>query len=224
MPHMQSPPPQNRETSSPLFSSHRQQTSPQIRIKNRRKIYLDRHPSYFTSPDLELINPLLYDRCVRKFQTPAEREADGRSKGYSGVLEADLYRSEAKLAALKKSKQAETETSVNDSSTQESSSSQNYLPFVSYSRGMKGEVLPEEEDEVPRDREEGFERWKFEMTIRFLKGDDLDFDYKEIDESDEWDVIERVEEEERWFEDEEPSWVDDKAGGETGGETGVQDF
>ena len=26
----------------------------QIRIKNRRKMYLDRHPSYFTSPNLEL--------------------------------------------------------------------------------------------------------------------------------------------------------------------------
>ncbi len=25
-----------------------------IRIKNRRKMYLDRHPSYFESPDLEL--------------------------------------------------------------------------------------------------------------------------------------------------------------------------
>jgi hypothetical protein len=25
-----------------------------IRVKNRRKMYLDRHPSYFTSPDLEL--------------------------------------------------------------------------------------------------------------------------------------------------------------------------
>ena len=26
-----------------------------IRVKNRRKMYLDRHPSYFTSPDLELL-------------------------------------------------------------------------------------------------------------------------------------------------------------------------
>jgi len=25
-----------------------------IRVKNRRKLYLDRNPSYFTSPDLEL--------------------------------------------------------------------------------------------------------------------------------------------------------------------------
>jgi hypothetical protein len=49
---------------------------------------------------LELASPLLYDRCIRRFQTPAEREAEGRKKGYAGVLEADLERGEAKLAAL----------------------------------------------------------------------------------------------------------------------------
>ncbi|CAL3971191.1 unnamed protein product, partial [Diplocarpon coronariae] len=27
--------------------------------------------------------PLLYDRCIRRFQTAAEREADGKAKGYS---------------------------------------------------------------------------------------------------------------------------------------------
>jgi hypothetical protein len=32
----------------------------QIRIKNRRKLYLDRHPSYFTSPDLELAGISFY--------------------------------------------------------------------------------------------------------------------------------------------------------------------
>jgi hypothetical protein len=30
------------------------QRTARIRIKNRRKMYLDQHPSYFTSPDLEL--------------------------------------------------------------------------------------------------------------------------------------------------------------------------
>lgn len=29
-----------------------------IRVKNRRKLYLDRHPSYFNSPDLELAGAL----------------------------------------------------------------------------------------------------------------------------------------------------------------------
>jgi hypothetical protein len=35
------------------ISKEAQHTS-RIRIKNRRKMYLDRHPSYFDAPDLEL--------------------------------------------------------------------------------------------------------------------------------------------------------------------------
>lgn len=188
-----------------------------IRVKNRRKMYLDQHPAYFTNAELELADPLLYDRCVRRFQTAAEREADGRSKGYSGVLEADLYRSEAKLAALAASQGVRGEQV----------SSQEPVPFLSYNRGQDGEVLPEEEDEVPRSKDEGFERWKFEMTLRFLRGDDQDFDYEEVDESEKWDIIETQEEEERWFEDEEPEWIEEEEerGLERiGGETGIQDF
>ena len=37
---------------------------------------------------------------IRRFQSATEREADGRQKGYSGVLEADLMRAEAKVDAL----------------------------------------------------------------------------------------------------------------------------
>ena len=69
-----------------------------IRVKNRRKHYLDKHPEYFDS-SLELADPLLYDRLVRRFQSPVEREAEGRSKGYSGILEADLLRSERRSSA-----------------------------------------------------------------------------------------------------------------------------
>jgi hypothetical protein len=74
------------------------------------------------------------------------------------------------------------------------------------------------------------ERWKFEMTLKFLRGEDRDFEYRDVDESEEWDAIEGREEEERWFEDEEPEWVDEGEDGDgketkgTGGETGVQDF
>jgi hypothetical protein len=44
----------------------------QIRIKNRRKMYLDRHPSYFTSPDLELSGAyllLILQRQTNRHQT-----------------------------------------------------------------------------------------------------------------------------------------------------------
>jgi hypothetical protein len=132
---------------------------------------------------------------VRRFQSASEREAEGRAKGYSGVLEADLYRSEAKLEALK---------------------SQNYRS------GPDGQLFPEDPDEIPPDKEEGLSRWKHQMTMRFLNGEDRDFTYSEVDESEEWDVIETREAEDRWFEDEEPQWVG--KGDSPQGETGIQDF
>lgn len=35
-------------------ASQSEDRTARIRVKNRRKMYLDRNPSYFTSPDLEL--------------------------------------------------------------------------------------------------------------------------------------------------------------------------
>lgn len=99
------------------------------------------------------------------------------------------------------------------------------MPFVTYGRGQDGEVLPEEADEVPASKEEGFERWKFAMTVRFLRGGDEEFEYREVDESEAWDVLEMKEEEEKWFDEESPGWVDEVEGVETlAGETGIQDF
>lgn len=100
------------------------------------------------------------------------------------------------------------------------------VPYVSYARGENGEVLPEDEDEVPNSKEEGFERWKFEMTMKFLRGDDKDFDYRDVDAGGEVDEIENRDLEEKWFEDEEPEWVgeDDEDGTTTGGETGILDY
>lgn len=152
---------------------------------------------------------------MRRFQSAAEREADGRSKGYSGVLEADLYRAEAKLAALK---------GEDDDGEPVAAPSKASIPFVSYVRGENGEVLPEDPDEIPNSREEGFDRWKFEMTLKFLRGEDQDFDYKVVDENGDLDEIECQEEEERWFDDEEPGWIEEDGVETVGGETGVQDF
>lgn len=168
----------------------------------------------------------MYDRCIRRFQTAAEREADGKAKGYSGVLEADLYRSEAKLAALAQSTHPPTMSNLSISSPSSyQTNSEPLIPFVSYLREANGEIIGEDGEEVAS-REEGIERWKFEMTLRFLRGGDEDFDYRDVDESEEYDEVEKREKEERWFDEETPEW--DGEGGEenvgTSGETGVQDF
>jgi hypothetical protein len=154
----------------------------QILVRNRRLHYLTTHPAYFTSPDLELADPLLYDRLIRQYLTPSEREEQGRSRGWSGVLEADLTRAEAKVAAV-----AEAHSS-------------------SVSLEARAEMAS---GEAVSTRAEGEELWRETMTLRFLEGRDTDADYSAIDESEEWDDLEteRREEEEKWFDAETPSHV-----------------
>lgn len=126
------------------------------------------------------------------------------------MLEADLWRSEAKIGAL---------------------ANPDHAALMMYRRIASGEILAEEKDEVPKNKEEGIQRWRMEMELMFLRGDDGDFDYKGVDESEEYDdrEVQEREEEERWFEKEEPSWVEEsdedvgRAEGLTG-ETGVQDY
>ncbi|RAH72092.1 uncharacterized protein BO66DRAFT_318242 [Aspergillus aculeatinus CBS 121060] len=182
-------------------------TSPATQIKNRRKRYLDMHPEYF-SADLELADPLLYDRLIRRFQTPAEREAEGRAKGFSGVLQADLCRSEAKFEAL---------------------NHPDPHAMFSYTRGPNGEILAEDRDEIPPSKEEGEKLWQWEMTMRFLRGEDTDFDYTTVDHNDEYDDWNEAQE--QYFDDEEPEWIVEGEGEDSGdirsrlqGETGIQDF
>lgn len=174
-----------------------------IRVKNRRKRYLDTHPEYFNS-SLELADPLLYDRLIRRFQTPAEREAEGREKGYSGVLEADLRRSEAKLEALANPDPNATFT---------------------YIRGPGGEIVPEEKEDVPVDKEDGFARWRYEMELRFMRGDDTDFEYEEVDNSEEYDDLaeEDRERQDVYFGEETPTFLLE-AGQQPEGETGILDY
>lgn len=179
------------------------QRQQRVRIKNRRKFYLDQHPEYF-SQDLELADPLLYDRLIRRFQNSAEREAEGRKKGFSGILEADIVRSEAKMEAL-------------------ANPDRNAL--FTYKRGPRGEILAEEKDEVPVSKEEAYAQWKEVMEWRFLNGEDTDFDYSSVDDNERMDDRRQIERdaEDAYFDSEEPSRDDDEVK-ELQGETGIQDF
>ena len=156
-------------------------------------------------------DPLTYDRLIRRFQTPGEREAEGRKKGYSGVLEADLWRSEAKIYSL---------------------ASPDHAALMRYRCDTSGEIVSEEKDEAPADKEEGMQRWQKEMEMMFVRGADPDFDYAAVDGSEEYDDrgIEEREEQERWFEEEEPASArgvehDDEDRSITlTGQTSIQDY
>lgn len=153
------------------------------------------------------LDPLLYDRLIRRFQTQEEREVERRQKGYAGTLEADLLRSEAKL-----------------------DEAQHHPGHASYTRSDRGDIITThtDEDEPSLNRDEARERWVDAMTLRFLGEKDVDFDYKAVDESEEYDdqQTEERERQEEWFEEEEPSSspTQGEAKRNLQGETGIQDY
>ena len=101
-----------------------------------------------------------------------------------------------------------------------------------YRRNASGEIVAEEKDEVPQSKEEGLQRWRMEMELMFLRGDDPEFDYTAVDTNDVYDHlgVEEQEDEERYFDEEEPAWIetstrtDDEHESCLNGQTGVQDF
>lgn len=138
---------------------------------------------------------------MRRFQSAEEREKEGRERGYTGTLEADLMRSEAKLEALQHP----------DPNS----------PMV-YTRASDGSITGVEQD-GPVGKDDAWEKWKDVMALRFLRGDDDEFEYADVDENEEYD--DRAEEDRRmletYLEGEEERYVGE---GRPIGQTGVQDF
>ncbi|KAI3327200.1 hypothetical protein HD806DRAFT_386101 [Xylariaceae sp. AK1471] len=252
--------PQPRPPKSPAHAA-------QIRVRNRRREWLSRNPSYFRSLEHELADPLLYDALIRRFQSHEEREQEGRAKGFGRVLEVDLLRGEARLSRLADATPHEAddrgaELAKGNSLSSSTESIDGHIILPSSSRSSSGtrrrpepnsapetemnreelEALEAEDLDqrsAPQTAEEGRTRWDEFLRLRFVAGKDEDFNYRTVDEDDEYDAIERREQELAWFENEEPGWVgesedDDEAlqngEGKVGverpliGETGVQDF
>lgn len=129
---------------------------------------------------------------------------EGRKKGFSGNLEADLTRSEAKIVAL-------AHPDPNSPLT--------------YRRDAQGSITAVEtnEEDRPKTREDGAARWREIIEQRFLRGQDVDFDYSAVDSNDAYDDRreETLQREEGYFDGQEEEYVGE--GGEQG-QTGVQDF
>jgi hypothetical protein len=166
---------------------------------------------------------LLYDAYIRRFQSAAEREAEGKKKGYSRTLEASLLRGEEKLGRLRN---GEVTGRIGDRRQTAENGPQQPGLYV------------ELDQPKPKTAEEGRERWHEYLQERFVTGLDDEFDYSTVDGAEEYDVMASRDQEDEWFDDEPPDW----AGGDEGvnvdaepgtseaqvrrgqGETGIQDF
>ncbi|KAI9163636.1 hypothetical protein HJFPF1_05258 [Paramyrothecium foliicola] len=181
----------------------------QLQAQNRRREFLHRHPSYFKSAEHELADPVLYERLVKRHQSVSEREAEKRTKGYGRTLEADLVRGEAKLASIAPPGSRD----INEESGPSS---------IGRASGLENEW-----DQPIDNKDRGIELWHAFLTERFIQGQDDDFDYAAVDSNEDYDTMTRKDAEDAWFDEEEPSWVDDEGEAKERpkqGETGVQDY
>jgi hypothetical protein len=160
------------------------------------------------------VDPILYERLVKRFQTPAEREADGKAKGYGRTLEADLIRGETKLANVHQS--AEQPNGHSSSSSLDPDSSK----VVG-----DGGVGTNAWDAEAENKEHGMQLWHAYLEARFVEGMDEEFDYSQVDDNDQYDTMAIRDAEDAWFDNEEPSWADCASQSPVRrGETGIQDF
>ncbi|KAF2464319.1 uncharacterized protein BDR25DRAFT_98223 [Lindgomyces ingoldianus] len=174
--------------------------SARLASKNRRKRYLEVHPEYFDDPALEFADPVLYDRWIRRFKTTAEREAEGRAKGMTGLLQVHAAH-------------------------QEAAHHPNPYSLFSHTRGPNGDVLPEDKEDAPDSKEEGRRMWEDEMTQRFLMGNDTDFDYNKVDSNPDYnDPEEERDREEAYFMGSDEDMDDQDSSQNPSADTGIQDY
>lgn len=96
---------------------------------------------------------------------------------------------------------------------------------MTYSRAPDGSITAVEQDEGERAQgaEDGWEKWTDAMGLRFVRGDDVDFEYATVDGNDEYN--DRAQEEQKHLEsylnEEEEQFMGE---GRPTGQTGVQDY
>lgn len=104
--------------------------------------------------------------------------------------------------------------------------------MFTYKRGPDGEILAEDKDEKPANKEEGLARWRWEMESRFLREGDTDFDYDAVDNNPDYDdhALEERDAQDKYFDEQEPEFVEGEDAAarnqnkDLQGETGIQDF
>lgn len=190
------------------------------------------------------IDPVLYERLIKRFQSQQERTEEGKAKGYGRTLEASLIRGETNLANLSASATPATAVASAFSEPPAPTSSTSHSSAVPSSNGTsssnplgasdaKSEAMSTDRpwDQPVADKQKGLELWREFLEFRFVHGRDDEFDYAKVDEEEDLDTLKHRDAEDDWYDDEEPSWVDDD--GDTRlegddalrkGETGIQDF
>lgn len=187
-------------------------------LSERKTAYLSTYlPRYTRSADHSETDPDLYDTLVRKFQSPAEREAEGRARGWGKTLESSLMRGEDRLERLASSYTGDhppTRRPNGGAAAGGGGGGSQGGPALSSITNFA--IDADLADGKPATREEGRTAWEDFLRERFVRGGDEDFDYGQVDGDEDLDAMEDRDREEAYFDEMEPEWADDSDGLEEG--------
>ncbi|XP_070805949.1 coiled-coil domain-containing protein 97 [Pituophis catenifer annectens] len=187
------------------------------RVRNKRYAALQqliRGGEYFSDEQMRGRDPLLYEQYIGQYLSDEELQELGHCKleascSLSGIL-LDSY--QEKVIQQRLLIQQEQEEACQEEEEEDSDQDSNDQDFN-----------PDADEWVPDVEEKAFLREEFtsRMYQHFLEGKDLDFDYSEVDENPEFDNLDIVsrDEEERYFDGEEPEAADGMETEETGTKT-----
>lgn len=175
-------------------------------------------------PDQEL-----YDALIRRFQTPAEREAEIRQRGWGKVLETSLMRGEDRLDRVASSLSGDKPgpgpwprgnqpaPSCSFRRASPSTAGDSHGPVAASTTAANFTIDADLAESAPETKEEGRAAWEDFLRERFVRGGDDDFDYGPVDGDEGLDELESRDREEEWFDGEEPEWASDGSEGSAGG-------
>ncbi|XP_058052227.1 coiled-coil domain-containing protein 97 [Ahaetulla prasina] len=187
------------------------------RVRNKRYAALQqliRGGEYFSDEQMRGRDPLLYEQYIGQYLSDEELQELGHcnleaSCSLSGIL-LDSY--QEKVIQQRLLIQQEQEEACQEEEEEDSDQ-----------ESKDQDIDPDADEWVPDVEEKAFLREEFtsRMYQRFLEGKDLDFDYSEVDENPEFDNLDIVsrDEEERYFDGEEPEAADGMETEETGTKT-----
>ncbi|XP_015282749.1 PREDICTED: coiled-coil domain-containing protein 97 [Gekko japonicus] len=181
------------------------------RVRNKRYAALQqliRGGEYFSDEQMRSRDPLLYEHYIGQYLSDQELEELGGGKleaacSLSGVL-LDSYQEDIIQRRLQVQQEQEDACLEEEEEEEETDSDSDHDEAMASNSGT--------DDWVPDTEEKAFLREEFtsRMYQRFLDGKDRDFDYSEVDENPDFDNLDIVsrDEEERYFDGEEPEEAD----------------
>ncbi|XP_066281469.1 coiled-coil domain-containing protein 97-like isoform X2 [Branchiostoma lanceolatum] len=173
-------------------------------VKNRRYEAMQRmlqDGSYFSEEEMRQRDPLLYEQNIGQFLDPEEKNERSADPDMS-LSQLIMGQIEEKIIESKLAWQMEREDDMfeeeEDSDEEEEDQEEN--------AGDAGEKVPSAAEQAILKAE-----FLHTMQERFLQGDDEEFDYSTVDDNADYDnvVLRGQDEEERYFDDEDPCDVED---------------